>query len=159
MRTCGGCHLSVTIGSASTSCRSSALRSAISTLTGKQGCCSGLAGLGADYGPVRIRPALSGTDYFDAEDLDEGRGYYFFAGTQGRVVGRDIFLGGNSFRTSPSVSKKNSRRRRAGGILGPVVEIVAARHKRRAVHRGISRAANPRRRRSALPGSIRPSRR
>jgi lipid A 3-O-deacylase len=107
MRTCGGCHLSVTIGSASTSCRSSALRSAISTLTGKQGCCSGLAGLGADYGPVRIRPALSGTDYFDAEDLDEGRGYYFFAGTQGRVVGRNIFLGGNSFRTSPSVSKKN----------------------------------------------------
>ena len=26
---------------------------------------------------------------------------------QGRVVGRNIFLGGNSFRTSPSVSKKN----------------------------------------------------
>jgi hypothetical protein len=50
---------------------------------------------------------LSGTDYFDAEDLDEGRGYYFFAGTQGRVVGRNIFLGGNSFRTSPRVSKKN----------------------------------------------------
>jgi lipid A 3-O-deacylase len=64
-------------------------------------------GLGADYGPVRIRPALSGTDYFDAERLDEGQGYYFFAGTQGRVVGRNIFLDGNSFRTSPSVSKKN----------------------------------------------------
>jgi lipid A 3-O-deacylase len=65
------------------------------------------SGLGADYGPVRIRPALSGTDYFDAERLDEGQGYYFFAGTQGRVVGRNIFLDGNSFRTSPSVSKKN----------------------------------------------------
>ena len=64
-------------------------------------------GLGADYGPVRIRPALSGTDYFDADRLDEGKGYYFFAGTQGRVVGRNIFLDGNSFRTSPSVSKKN----------------------------------------------------
>jgi len=64
-------------------------------------------GLGADYGPVRVRPALSGTDYFDADGLDEGRGYYFFAGTQGRVVGRNIFLDGNSFRTSPSVSKKN----------------------------------------------------
>jgi hypothetical protein len=64
-------------------------------------------GLGADYGPVRIRPALSGTDYFDADRLDEGQGYYFFAGTQGRVVGRNIFLDGNSFRTSPSVSKKN----------------------------------------------------
>src|SRR5258706_2235950 len=64
-------------------------------------------GLGADYGPVRIRPALSGTDYFDTDRLDEGKGYYFFAGTQGRVVGRNIFLDGNSFRTSPSVSKKN----------------------------------------------------
>jgi lipid A 3-O-deacylase len=64
-------------------------------------------GLGADYGPIRIRPALSGTDYFDAERLDDGQGYYFFAGTQGRVVGRNIFLDGNSFRTSPSVSKKN----------------------------------------------------
>jgi len=64
-------------------------------------------GLGADYGPIRIRPALSGTDYFDAERLDEGQGYYFFAGTQGRVVGRNIFLDGNTFRTSPSVSKKN----------------------------------------------------
>ena len=50
---------------------------------------------------------MSGTDYFDAERLDEGQGYYFFAGTQGRVVGRNIFLDGNSFRTSPSVSKKN----------------------------------------------------
>jgi len=66
-------------------------------------------GLGADYGPVRIRPALSGTDYFDADrlDLDEGKGYYFFVGTQGRVVGRNIFLDGNSYRTSRSVSKKN----------------------------------------------------
>jgi len=64
-------------------------------------------GLGADYGPIRIRPALSGTDYFDADRLDEGKGYYFVAGTQGRVVGRNIFLDGNSFRTSPSVSKKN----------------------------------------------------
>src|SRR5437667_8583147 len=64
-------------------------------------------GLGADYGPIRIRPALSGTDYFDADGLDEGRGYYFFAGTQGRVVGRNILLDGNSFRTSPSVSKKS----------------------------------------------------
>src|SRR5207244_10781648 len=65
-------------------------------------------GLGADYGPVRIRPALSGTDYFDADRLDEGKGYYFFVGTQGRIVGRNIFLDGNSYRTSPSVSKKNA---------------------------------------------------
>jgi len=53
-------------------------------------------GLGADYGPVRIRPALSGTDYFDADRLDEGKGYYFFEGAQGQVVGASL-----------SVPKKN----------------------------------------------------
>jgi hypothetical protein len=105
MSASGGCHLSVTIGSASTSCRGSALRSAYLHLRGNRGVAPDWQGLGADYGPVRIRPALSATDYFDAEDLDKGRGY-FFAGTQGGV-GRNIFLGGNSFRTSPSVSKKN----------------------------------------------------
>ncbi|HYM72875.1 MAG TPA: lipid A deacylase LpxR family protein, partial [Stellaceae bacterium] len=63
-------------------------------------------GLQADYGPVRVRPALSGTDYFDPNGLDDGSGRYFFVGTQGRVVGRNIFLDGNSFRTSRSVPKK-----------------------------------------------------
>lgn len=63
-------------------------------------------GLQADYGPVRIRPGLSGTDYFNADALDDGFGYQFFAGAQGRVVGRNIFLDGNSFRTSRSVPKK-----------------------------------------------------
>lgn len=63
-------------------------------------------GLQADYGPVRVRPALSGTDYFDASGLDNDMGWYLFAGTQGRVMGRDIFLDGNTFRTSRSVPKK-----------------------------------------------------
>ena len=63
-------------------------------------------GLGADYGPVRVRPALSGTDYFDETKLD-GHGWYFFVGTQGRAVGRNIFLDGNTARTSRSVPKKN----------------------------------------------------
>jgi len=62
--------------------------------------------LGADYGPARIRPALSGTDYFDGDHLDGKLGYYLFAGAQGRVVGQNIFLDGNSFRQSPSVDKK-----------------------------------------------------
>jgi hypothetical protein len=62
--------------------------------------------LDADYGPVRVRPALSGTDYFDADGLDSNLGYYFFFGVQGRAVGRNIFLDGNSFRASPSVTKK-----------------------------------------------------
>lgn len=63
-------------------------------------------GLQADYGPVRVRPALSGTDYFDEAGLDNGSGWYLFVGTQGRVVGRNIFLDGNSFRPSRSVPKK-----------------------------------------------------
>ena len=89
-------------------------------------------GLGADYGPVRIRPALSGTDYFDADRLDEGKGYYFFEGAQGQVVGRQ-----------PERPEEEPGRRCAGGILRAVVEIVAVRHERRAVHGGVSRTAHP----------------
>ncbi len=63
-------------------------------------------GLGADYGPARIRPALSGTD-FDERGLDDGRALYFFLGAQGRAVARSIFLDGNSYRASRSVPKKN----------------------------------------------------
>jgi len=63
--------------------------------------------LDADYGPVRIRPALSGTDYFDGAALPKAFGYYVYAGAVGRVVGLNIFLDGNSFRKSPSVEKKN----------------------------------------------------
>lgn len=62
--------------------------------------------LHADYGPARIRPAMSGTDYFDANQLDGDLGSYFFAGVTGRVVGRNIFLDGNSFRQSPNIAKK-----------------------------------------------------
>lgn len=62
--------------------------------------------LHADYGPARIRPALSGTDYFDADQLDGNLGSYFFLGAEGRVVGRNIFLDGNSFRQSPDIAKK-----------------------------------------------------
>jgi lipid A 3-O-deacylase len=65
-------------------------------------------GLGADYGPVRVRPALSGTDYFNQAGLDDHEhGWYFFIGSQGRAVGRNIFLDGNTFRTSRSVPKKD----------------------------------------------------
>ncbi len=64
-------------------------------------------GLGADYGPARVRPALSGTDYFDERGLDGGGAFYFFAGAQGRAVARNIFLDGNSYRTGRSVPKRN----------------------------------------------------
>jgi lipid A 3-O-deacylase len=60
----------------------------------------------ADYGPSRVRPALSGTDYFDDGEAAAGPDGYFYLGAQGRVVGRNVFLDGNSFRTSPSIAKK-----------------------------------------------------
>lgn len=62
--------------------------------------------LGADYGPNRIRPSLSGTDWFDPDQLDGAFGWYIFAGTQGRAVARNIFLDGNTFASSPHVGKK-----------------------------------------------------
>jgi lipid A 3-O-deacylase len=62
--------------------------------------------LQADYGPARMRPALSGTDYFNRDYLDGDFGLYGFLGAQGRAVARNIFLDGNSFRSSPSVDKE-----------------------------------------------------
>lgn len=62
--------------------------------------------LETDYGPVRVRPAISGTDYFNPSHLGDDMGWYFFAGAGGRAVARDIFLDGNSFRQSPHVEHK-----------------------------------------------------
>jgi lipid A 3-O-deacylase len=62
--------------------------------------------LQADYGPARIRPALSGTDYFNSDYLKGDFGLYGFVGAQGRAVARNIFLDGNTFRSSASVDKE-----------------------------------------------------
>ncbi len=62
--------------------------------------------LEADYGPARIRPALSGTDYFNPTHLGDDIGFYVFAGAQGRAVAHNIFLDGNTFRQSPNVRRK-----------------------------------------------------
>ncbi len=72
--------------------------------------------LGADYGPDRIRPSLSGTAWFDADQLNGNLGWYVFLGTQGRVVGRNLFLDGNTFATSPSVNKKTLVADFMGGV-------------------------------------------
>ena len=134
MRTCGGCHLSVTIGSASTSCRSSAPLSAISTLTGKQGCCSGLAGAGCRLRTRQNTPRVVWNGLFRRGGSRRRAGLLFFcrhtrAGRWSRHLPRRQLVS-----DEPERLEEASRRRRAGGILGPVVEIVAARHKRRAVH-------------------------
>ena len=62
--------------------------------------------LGADYGPDRIRPNLSGTGWFDRDQLNGNLGWYLYLGTQGRVIAHNIFLDGNSYASSPSVEKK-----------------------------------------------------
>lgn len=62
--------------------------------------------LGADYGPDHIRPSLSGTSWFDPDQLAGDLGWYLFLGTQGRVMGRNIFLQGNTLSSSPGVEEK-----------------------------------------------------
>ncbi len=63
--------------------------------------------LPADYGPPRIRPGLSGSDFFLSDsDTTHRFGWYLFAGAEGRAVGHNIFLDGNTFAKSLSVPKK-----------------------------------------------------
>lgn len=54
--------------------------------------------------PSRVRPAVPGTGVFLTQD-DE-LNWLIFTGVHSRVVGRDIFLDGNSFRDSDSVDKR-----------------------------------------------------
>jgi hypothetical protein len=59
--------------------------------------------LDEDFGPPRIRPSLPGGGYFRSR---KGLNWYLFAGGEGRVVLRNIFLDGNTFADSHSVDKK-----------------------------------------------------
>jgi hypothetical protein len=56
-----------------------------------------------DYGPPRIRPSMPGSAFFDrGNDF----GWYVYAGVEGRLVARNIFLDGNTFTHSHRVDKK-----------------------------------------------------
>jgi lipid A 3-O-deacylase len=56
-----------------------------------------------DFGPPHIRPSVSGPGYVDSiKDV----GAYFFIGGEKRLVGRNIFLDGNTFADSHSVDKR-----------------------------------------------------
>jgi lipid A 3-O-deacylase len=55
--------------------------------------------------PPRLSPAMPGTGYFTVPK-DRNWDWYLFTGLNGRVVLRDIFLDGNTFRDSASVDKK-----------------------------------------------------
>lgn len=54
--------------------------------------------------PARVRPALPGTGFF--ETPEKSWSWYVFGGLEGRAVGQNIFLDGNTFRDSHSVDKK-----------------------------------------------------
>ncbi len=58
--------------------------------------------LPSDYGPPLIKPSIAGTDFFNPS---RNFGWYLFTGLDAEVVGRNIFLDGNSFRDSRSVDK------------------------------------------------------
>ena len=57
-----------------------------------------------DFGVPRIRPSLPGSGLFASPD--HGLDWYLFAGGEVRLVARNIFLDGNTFRKSHSVDKK-----------------------------------------------------
>ncbi|MFC0408455.1 lipid A deacylase LpxR family protein [Roseomonas elaeocarpi] len=59
--------------------------------------------LEADWGPVRIRPAISSSPLLRPQ---REFGWYVFGGVGGRAVARNLFLDGNTFRDSASVDKK-----------------------------------------------------
>ena len=56
-----------------------------------------------DFGPPRPRPALPGSEAFIG---DGSFGWYLFAGVDGQVVGRNIFLDGNTDGYSLRVSHR-----------------------------------------------------
>lgn len=58
----------------------------------------------AQANPLRVRPSIPGSGYFGV--TEKRFGWYLFAGFDGRAVGRNIFLDGNSFENSRSVDKK-----------------------------------------------------
>lgn len=54
--------------------------------------------------PIRVRPAIPGNGYFSTQE--NRLAWSLFAGVEGRGIGRNIFLDGNTFSDSASVDKK-----------------------------------------------------
>lgn len=57
-----------------------------------------------DFGPQRVDPSLPGSYYFEPQHAG-AFGAYAFAGVDGRAVGRNIFLDGNTWQQSRHVDK------------------------------------------------------
>ena len=59
--------------------------------------------LQADYGPTRIRPGVTGGDYYTSP---APLAWYLFVGADGRAVAHDLTLEGNTWATSRSVRRQ-----------------------------------------------------
>lgn len=59
--------------------------------------------LQADYGPARLRPGVTGGDYYTSP---APLAWYVFAGADGRAVAHDLTLAGNTWVNSRSVRKE-----------------------------------------------------
>lgn len=59
--------------------------------------------LASDLGPLRIRPSPPGSGFFVPGDAFS---WYVFVGVDGRAVARNVFLDGNTWRESRSVSRE-----------------------------------------------------
>lgn len=55
--------------------------------------------------PPRVRPAIPGSGFFAIPENEFA--WSVFAGVEGRAIGHNIFLDGNTFEESPSVGKKH----------------------------------------------------
>jgi len=56
------------------------------------------------FGPARVRPAIGGASVYETDHKVAG---FVFASAGGRLVGRNIFLDGNTFQDSLSVKKRH----------------------------------------------------
>jgi hypothetical protein len=63
------------------------------------------AKLNADWGPPRIEPALTGSEFIKYDKFD-GVAWYAFAGAEERFVLHNITLDGNSFQHSANIAKE-----------------------------------------------------
>ncbi len=61
--------------------------------------------LPVDIGPPRIRPGAQGSDFFKY-NKEKPLAWYVYVGGEGRMVGVNIFLDGNTFAASHQVDKK-----------------------------------------------------
>jgi hypothetical protein len=72
-------------------------------------------GLDGDFGPPSIQPSPSGSMMFRSRTPFSA---YGFAGVEGRLIGRDIFLDGNTFQDSPRVDKRVFTYDVQAGVVG-----------------------------------------